>query len=163
MPCRPDSLAFGVLAAMLWREGAIAAWYATHSRPHCRAPHLHQVDIRPIHARHRQFRLLLARTSFHGPPALCLLEPSGLWSRFLSLGFLREMGALSYCLYLIHLCILLLAHAILLYAQPRISDLPGLVVSVLALLISYALAKLTWLYFEHPLVRRGHTYRYSKP
>ena len=29
MPCRFDSLAMGVLAALLWREGKIRIWYAT--------------------------------------------------------------------------------------------------------------------------------------
>jgi peptidoglycan/LPS O-acetylase OafA/YrhL len=32
MPCRADSLAFGVLAALLWRDSAICAWYAAHRR-----------------------------------------------------------------------------------------------------------------------------------
>jgi peptidoglycan/LPS O-acetylase OafA/YrhL len=171
MPCRADSLAFGVLAAMLWREGTISAWYAAHKRLFFIFVVILLAPL-PIFIKWMFVPYTLAMGSFGYSwlallfttlLLLCLLEPTGLWSRFLRLGFLREMGALSYCLYLIHLCILHLAHASLLHAQPRISDLPGLAVSVLALLISYALAKLSWLYFERLLVRRGHSYRYENP
>jgi peptidoglycan/LPS O-acetylase OafA/YrhL len=178
MPCRADSLALGVLAALAWRDRSIPRWYAAHRHLFFLAVILLLVPV----------AILLAPLSFFLKKSLtpytlgmgslgyswfallftallllCLLEPAGLWSRFLRLGFLREFGAISYCLYLIHLGILHLTHALILNARPRIYDLPGFGVTALAFLLSYVLAKLSWIYFEQPLIRRGHSYRYQSP
>ena len=169
MPCRADSLAIGVLAALLWREGKLEAWYAAH---------------------HTQFYVLLAILALAMPfftkwlfspyafwmgfigyswfalffvclLLLGLLEPHGTWSRFLSLAFLREMGRLSYCIYLIHLLILGLCHSLILHKLPSIASIPSAAVTLLAFCITYLLAALSWRYVERPLLRRGHLYRYE--
>jgi peptidoglycan/LPS O-acetylase OafA/YrhL len=178
MPCRADSLAFGVLAALLWRDGSVARWYAAHRRLFFISLAILLFPLAILLAPLSVFlkRPLIPYTLTMGSFGyswfallftalllLCLLEPTGRWSRFLRLPFLREMGALSYCLYLIHLCVLYLTHALILHARPRIYDLPGLALTVFALLLSYVLAKLSWLYFERPLIRRGHSYRYENP
>ena len=169
MPCRADSLAIGVLAALLWREGKLEAWYAAH---------------------HTQFYVLLAILALAIPfftkwlfspyafwmgfigyswfalffvclLLLGLLEPRGTWSRFLSLAFFREMGRLSYCIYLIHLLILGLCHSLILHKLPSIASIPSAAVTLLAFCITYLLAALSWRYVERPLLRRGHLYRYE--
>jgi peptidoglycan/LPS O-acetylase OafA/YrhL len=170
MPCRADSLAFGVLAAILWRDGSIRRWYSSH-------PLLFQTSLAilglaipvfikwmfvPYTLPMGVFGYSWLALFFTGLLLLCLLEPNGLWSSFLRLGFLREMGKLSYCIYLIHLAILHLAHRIILHAPPRIYDLPGATVSFLAFALTYAAAKFSWTVFEHPLVRRGHAFKYHQ-
>ena len=176
MPCRADSLAFGALAALFWRDGSIARWYAAYRRLFFVALLLLLIPVAillaplsiflqksflPYTLAMGSFGYSWFAVLFTALLLLCLLEPAGLWARFLRLGFFRELGAVSYGLYLIHLGILYLAHAIILHARPRIYDLPGLAVTTLALLLSYTLAKLSWVYFEQPLVRRGHSYRYE--
>jgi peptidoglycan/LPS O-acetylase OafA/YrhL len=178
MPCRADSLAFGVLAALFWRDGSVARWYAAHRRLFLISltilliPPLILVaplsvllkrPLTPLSLPMGAFGYSWFALLFTALLLLCLLEPASLWSRFLRLGFLRELGTVSYCLYLIHFCVLYLAHALILRALPRVDDLPGFAVTVFALLLSYALAKLSWLYIERPLVRRGHSYRYKNP
>jgi peptidoglycan/LPS O-acetylase OafA/YrhL len=178
MPCRADSLALGVLAALFWRDGSIARWYAANRRLFFFALVLLLIPVVILLTPVSFFlkKSLLPHTVGMGTLGyscfallftalllLCLLEPAGLWSRFLRLGFLRELGTVSYCLYLIHFGTLYLAHGIILHARPRIYDLPGLGVTAFAFLLSYVLAKLSWIYFEQPLVRRGHSYQYESP
>lgn len=169
MPFRADSLAIGVLAALLWREGKIQEWYVRHRT----ISYLILVTLlAPL--------LLLLKWPF-GPFAfgmgfvgytwlallsaalllLCLLEFDGLWSHFLRWRFLREMGRLSYCIYLIHLLILGLTQAILMRAYPKPSPLLAATAILLAFLQTFVLAELSWRYLEHPLLRRGHAYKYS--
>jgi len=93
--------------------------------------------------------------------ALSLLEPRGLWSRFLQWPFLREMGRLSYCIYLIYMLILGLCHALLLHSRPDIGSVPGALVTLFAFGLTYFPAFLSWRFFEHPLLHRGHAYRYK--
>src|SRR5580704_2162772 len=118
------------------------------------------MDVCSLYAGHGRFRIYVAGHAIHGPAAI---QPVGAWASFLRLGFLREMGKLSYCMYLIHLAILHLSHRIVLHSLPRIYDLPGAAVSLFALFLTYGFAKISWVVFEHPLIRRGHKfiYRYS--
>ena len=44
---------------------------------------------------------------------------------------------------------------------PRVSTPKGLVVSLLAALVTCALATASWILFENPLLRYGHRYKYE--
>jgi peptidoglycan/LPS O-acetylase OafA/YrhL len=168
MPCRADSLAFGVLAAIFWRDGSIRNWYGAHRSGFrislsilvLSVPILIKWLFRPFTLAVGSFGYSWLGLLFTGLLLYCLLEPDGWWSSILRIGFLREMGKLSYCIYLIHLAVLHLSHRILLHAAPRIYDLPGAAVTLLAFVLAYCLAKLSWTFFESPLVRRGHKYVY---
>jgi peptidoglycan/LPS O-acetylase OafA/YrhL len=168
MPCRADSLAFGVLAAVMWREGAIRRWYDCHRRFFfismailgSAVPVFIKWKFDPHTLAMGAFGYTWLALFFTGLLLLCLLEPDGRWSSFLRMVFLREMGKLSYCMYIIHLAILNLSHRILLHSRPRIYDLPGAAVSLLALFLTYSIAKGSWIFFEHPLIRRGHSFTY---
>jgi peptidoglycan/LPS O-acetylase OafA/YrhL len=168
MPCRADSLAIGVLAALLWRQGVIQNWYAAHRT-------MFYVILALLASALPVFtKWLFAPDAFWmaslglswlaflyvGLLLWCLLEPRGLWSRFLQWSFLREMGRLSYCIYLIHLLLLGLCHALLRHQRPSIATFPAASISLLALLLTLLLAKLSWHFFEHPLIHRGHTRKY---
>jgi len=169
MPCRADSLAFGVLAALLWREGKIATWYSAHRM---RFYTLLIILALPIPAFIKwlfsPYSFAMGFLGYSWLAALfscllllALLEPQGMWSRFLDWRFLREMGRLSYCIYLIHFLILGLCHSVILHRSPSIATAAGAAVTLLAFAITYGLAALSWRYFEHPLLRRGHLYQYK--
>jgi peptidoglycan/LPS O-acetylase OafA/YrhL len=74
--------------------------------------------------------------------------------------WLRYLGGISYCVYVVHLAIDEFASEILLGTRPRIYDGKGIAVSVLALGITWMVAAGSWKYFERPLIRRGHRYVY---
>jgi peptidoglycan/LPS O-acetylase OafA/YrhL len=85
---------------------------------------------------------------------------NGWIARIFRIRWLRELGVVSYCVYIIHIVVNVVLHAVLLHKAPRISTAKGAVVTVLAAFMTYALAKLSWLLFEAPLQRRGHTFKY---
>jgi peptidoglycan/LPS O-acetylase OafA/YrhL len=169
MPCRADSLAIGVLAAILWRQGIIQNWYAAHRTAFYVILAVLSSAI-PVFTKWLfapdtfwMASLGLSWLAFFYVDLLlwCLLEPRGLWSRLLQCSFLREMGRLSYCIYLIHLLLLGLCHALLRHQRPSIATLSAASISLLALLLTLLLAKFSWHFFEHPLIHRGHIRKYK--
>jgi len=91
---------------------------------------------------------------------LAVQNRSGWLAGFLRMPLLLELGSVSYCVYLVHLVVNVSLHALLLHHSPQISTPSGVLVTVLAILISYGIAKLSWISFEGPLQRRGHAFRY---
>jgi peptidoglycan/LPS O-acetylase OafA/YrhL len=75
--------------------------------------------------------------------------------------FLGWLGGISYCVYILHDAFNFFAHRILLKAEPQLYNLQGAGVTLLALLLTLAVASLSWRYFEKPLIRRGHTYTFG--
>ena len=74
--------------------------------------------------------------------------------------WLRELGVVSYCVYIIHIVVNVVLHAVLLHKGPRISTAKGAAVTLLAGFVTYGVAKISWLLFEGPLQRRGHAFKY---
>jgi peptidoglycan/LPS O-acetylase OafA/YrhL len=139
MPCCADSLAFGVLAAIYWRDGTVRQWYEMKRRLFLLAlavlaaiPFFIKWMFVPYTLAMGALRFTWLAMLFTGLLLFSLLEPHGAWASFLRLGFLRETGKLSYCMYLIHLAVLHLSHSIVLHSLPRIYDLPGAAVSLFA-------------------------------
>src|SRR4030095_6401889 len=164
IPCRGDALALGMLAAIAWRSSA-KDWLGRR---------LLLLKILSV----ALFAGFLAMIKWMpGPRTACeaalqyswigllctsallivLLDGNGLLARVTRWRFLRNWGRISYCFYLIHLGILGACHWIVFDGLPHIDDLSGLVVTMLAAALSYNIAKLSWKYFERPLVERGHT------
>lgn len=169
MPCRADSLALGMLAVLLWRDERFRAFLSAH-RTH--------------------FFLFLV-TLFAGMVVLwlwfpspfggftatvglswvglfyvivllsALLNPSGLIARFTRLGPLRELGRVSYCVYLIHVAVAYMVFNLIARTTPYLSDFKSLGITLLCAAITYLAAKLSWIFFEGPLVQIGHQTKYA--
>jgi len=91
---------------------------------------------------------------------LITLTSGGPVQRLLCNPLLTELGLLSYCLYMIHLPLVEGIRQILgLYFgyQSHAAHLGSLLIGLPLL---FVLAKLSWKYFEKPLLRRGHAYQY---
>lgn len=168
-PCRADSLAMGMLVALFWHEGKIQTWYAAHRTEFYAIlgllTALVPLSIKWVFSPYAFWMGFLGYSwlalLFSCLLLLSLLAPRGLWSRVLRLSFLRELGRLSYCIYLIHLLVLGLCHALLLHHWPTISTVPGALVTIFAFGLTYVLAFLSWRFIEYPLLRRGHFHRYK--
>ena len=168
MPCRADSLAAGVLAALLWNNPKTRAWVMAHAL-----------------LLYGLFAILFAGVTYiwryHSDPLLPLMQTAGytwlalffavllllvlsrrasLPAALMRLGFLREIGGVSYCIYIIHMAIFLFCHQLLLHTLPVVTDVKAAGVTFLAAFVTYCLAKLSWKYFEQPMVRRGHGFQY---
>lgn len=168
MPCRADALAFGMLVALLWRDQKARFWLSTNTNKLYGA-----------------FGVLLAGIAILGKwfPAndflvqqaigytwialfytivllLSLLHSSGPIARLARMGWLRELGKLSYCIYIIHMAVNFLCFKIP-HATVGVSFPHDLAITLIAVAITYSIAKLSWIFFEHPLLRRGHRYSYA--
>ena len=73
---------------------------------------------------------------------------------------LRQLGTISYCVYLIHFAVLYGFHQLSRHRDPRIDDGVGLALTLLAAFTTCALAAISWRFFEKPLIRRGHRFTY---
>jgi peptidoglycan/LPS O-acetylase OafA/YrhL len=90
---------------------------------------------------------------------LLLISGSAEGARFRS-PVLRFFGVISYGLYLVHQPVAGILHGWLLGSRPDIGTLPQVAVTIGALAASVAIAHLSWTFFESPLVRLGHRWRY---
>jgi len=168
MPCRADSLAVGMLVAFLWHRPQSHKWLEDHRQILYRLfgvfltgvvvlgtywPSSGSIAMQSIGFSWLAifFALLLLLT---------LVNPAGQLASLTSMRCLRELGNVSYCLYIIHQAVNLCCHTILQPAQVSQSDWRVIAVPMVACLVSYSIAKLSFTYFEQPLLRRGHTFKY---
>jgi peptidoglycan/LPS O-acetylase OafA/YrhL len=168
MPCRADALAIGMLVAFLWRKPMSRKWLAGH-RPTLYFslgvfltgvivlttywPSFHSIAMQSVGFSWIDifFALLLLLT---------LINPAGSVAALARIGVLREVGSVSYCLYLIHPVVNLLCRAALQPSHVVQSDWRIIAVPIVACIVSYLIAKLSFIYFEQPLLRYGHTFKY---
>jgi len=170
LPCRADTLALGVLLAIAWRNSAFRAFLD-------RQRHSLQLTLlllflgfcASIPWMVGDISLFRATLGYSWLAALCgcllllvLTQTHGWLASIMRWKPLRSLGTISYCVYLIHLTILLLAHQLILHDPPQFHSLKGIAVTILAAVMTVALAALSWRYFEKPLIRRGHTYAYGE-
>jgi peptidoglycan/LPS O-acetylase OafA/YrhL len=169
MPCRADSLAIGMLAAMLWRMEQFRQWLSVHSRimhaflaalfagvvalwkwsPQSQTWGMESVGFTML-AMFYVVILLLALARREGPIA-----------RLARMAWLRELGRVSYCVYIIHLAVNVICHSLLRRASPATSDWRGAAVTLLAAFVTYGIAWCSWKFLEGPLVRIGHSFTYK--
>jgi peptidoglycan/LPS O-acetylase OafA/YrhL len=90
-----------------------------------------------------------------------LVRPAGLLGWTARMPWLRELGKVSYCMYIIHEAVNLFSHVLLLKGTPQILNRPGALTTVIAAVLTYAIARMSWILFENPLLRYGHRFQYG--
>jgi len=168
MPCRADALAFGILAAVAWRWPVVRA-YLENNRALLQRAVSYMLILLAI------LMWWLARPNgivtytvgytalaffYTSLMLLAISQREGVIAKVMRGKWLRYLGRISYCVYLIHLTVNEWAHRILLSRSPSISDTRGISVTLLALLFTLFIASLSWRYFEKPLIAKGHAYSY---
>jgi len=168
MPCRADALALGMLAAVLWRNAEVRASLITNITKLYGLLGILAAGIGVLWLKAPQsgtrgmqtvgytwlglfyaLLLLLSLSGSGGPIAQCM-----------RIGWLREIGKVSYCIYIIHIVVNVVCHALLLHSSPKITTVKGATVTVLAAFLTYGIAKCSWIMLENPLLRRGHSFKY---
>ena len=168
MPARADALSVGMLAALLWRGDSARAWLSANSRV---LYYFLAVLFLGVAARSSWVSLPLAfgmQSVGYTWMAflyviillLALVEFKGPVARLMRLGWLRELGCVSYCMYIIHATVNGGCHAVLLHAKPSVANWQGAAVTICAALLTYGIAKLSWILVERPLLRLGHAFKY---
>lgn len=169
--CRADALALGVLLAVLWslpeRRARIKAWsrllvpalltltglvWLGQILTDRHVPHTYTITA--------AFGRTATELSCAALLVLVLSRPEAMFSRFLRTPFMREMGKISYCLYLAHWGVLWILTRFLFHTQFGRSLPMDLLLAAVAFAASIGLAKLSLRYIEEPLMRRGHRYSY---
>ncbi|WP_426442457.1 acyltransferase family protein [Bradyrhizobium genosp. P] len=81
--------------------------------------------------------------------------------RFLRSKVLRSLGAISYCLYLVHQPVNGVLHGFVLGGRPDIATTPQILVTCTAMIVSISIAALSWFALEQPLLRLARRKSYS--
>ncbi len=169
MPCRADSLLLGVLGAALLR---IPLWRARLES-------------------NRKLLLGLLALFAGGFGALTIFSPDPYGLVMLTVGltwlslfyltlllsavlfrdtwisaacqsrFLRWLGSIAYGLYLFHGLVLAGVWGLGLRRRPAITATPELLLTIGTLFVAIVLCKLSWTFFERPLVNLGHRFTYE--
>jgi len=168
MPCRADALSLGILAAIAWRWDPFRAFLAKHPAVLPRAViYLGLLVFAEVWWLVRPPNLVTVTIGYTSLAFLyvCLLllvlsQTSSTAAHVTRYAWLRALGGISYCVYLIHMAINSLAHRILLHDEPRIYDWKGVIITGGALVLSISLASLSWKFVEKPLLRRGHRFSF---
>jgi peptidoglycan/LPS O-acetylase OafA/YrhL len=169
MPCRADALLLGVLVAMLLRN---EDWRARIQRSTlffaiAAAILLPGIAFLTLRSSSPNSRLMqsLGYTWLALFYALVLLfavtRPHHLLSRALRLKSLAWLGAIAYGTYLLHEFVLGFLFGLFQSRAPLVTGVSSLLIPALALAVSLVLARLSWFYFENPLVHFGHRFNYS--
>jgi peptidoglycan/LPS O-acetylase OafA/YrhL len=160
LPCRMDSLLFGVAIAYFLRQPG--AWEYLHA-------HRRQLWT-AIEALTCLCVLLMLFRSESSPPVMLVgFDVIGLLfsailvaslveervARCLRVKWLMALGNISYCVYLIHPLVLGMT-----YLALKRYTTSWAMTATLALIFTIVIAKLSWEYFEKPLVRLGHREHY---
>lgn len=88
-------------------------------------------------------------------------DPASVLSSFLRWQPLRALGELAYGIYLNHTLVIWVLFGAIYASWPSIRNLQSLGVGVLALAIIFLVARVSWLYFEKPLMRLGQRTSYK--
>jgi peptidoglycan/LPS O-acetylase OafA/YrhL len=171
-PCRFDALALGVLLAIVWQSEEKRRWI--RERAGRLVPLMAVLTLvgfallylgGPGGSSSHALALALARTAII-LGCLCLLlcvltKPASAFCRFLRSKVMRGFGRISYCLYLVHWGVIWMISQFVLHVGFGESMRRDLISAVSGILISLAIAKLSWRFLEGPLLRRAHArYRY---
>jgi peptidoglycan/LPS O-acetylase OafA/YrhL len=89
-----------------------------------------------------------------------LTDKKGLLAKIFRWSPLRELGKVSYCVYIIHRAVNWAFFRAFMHADPRFDSWRAIGVTSLSFVATVILAELSWRYFENPLIRRGHRYLY---
>lgn len=168
-PGRIDALLFGVVAALLVRNDRAWTLLVKRRRALYVAFAVLCVGMAVLTLSKADSRTLLLTVpgySWVGLFYLCLLlialtRRVKILNRLLRTRVLMGFGTIAYATYLFHLPVLYACFGLIQGDKPRLNNLPDAAIILLALAITLALAKLSWHYFEQPLVRRGHTHLYG--
>jgi len=167
-PCRADALALGVLVAVGWREERLKKWAQSHLKlllgviVMLLGGVIYLAIANPTQYTHTMaiWGFSCVDSFFAGLLILALLAPNGFWARFCRLAFLRDIGIVSYCIYIIHTFINSVCHYLISSSANGVSTFSSFGATLIAAVATWLLAKLSWHYFESPMVRLAHRYRY---
>ncbi|MGH9768819.1 MAG: acyltransferase family protein [Blastocatellia bacterium] len=174
LPMRADALLLGVLAAYALRRDSSRQWVISHSNVLVVALAVLGGGLVLLNAWRQELALSGSKVmttigySWVEVFYACLLllvvtqTKSALAALFRN-GALRWLGEISYGLYLIHIPVLGLCHALAFKKAPVITNSRELLVTLGALVISLLLALISWKFLEQRIIKWGRSCEYQMP
>jgi peptidoglycan/LPS O-acetylase OafA/YrhL len=167
-PSRADDLALGVLVAIAWSTPQVKQWIQRNTRYLYASFYTFAALllillywlVKPVSFVSATFGRTAYGLFFVSLLVVLLANPETRLAGFFRWRPLRELGKISYCVYIIHGAAVWTMFRILQHAEPRFDSWPAVGISVLAFVATIIIAELSWRFFEHPLIRRGHRYSY---
>jgi peptidoglycan/LPS O-acetylase OafA/YrhL len=168
LPCRADALAIGVLMALLWRNQSFRKWLSEHAKTLYVLTAVFlggaiglgvwsaNAFTLPMESVGYSWLALLYALIL----LLALQKPSGPVASLCRIGWLCEIGRISYCIYLIHGAVGWFFHALLHAVEPSPSVWEYAASSCVAAIVVYSVARASWKDIESPLLRRAQAYQY---
>jgi peptidoglycan/LPS O-acetylase OafA/YrhL len=162
-PCRADSLALGVLLAVIWNSEKTREWLRAHAPlsawgmlagssialslgymasanlSHCR---FLDVTVGRSAVELASFSLIV----------YLICRPLSAFGKFLSSEPMRYLGKISYCLYVVHWGVLWMIYRFVLHGGFALRLSVDLTAAAAALLLSLGISAMSWKYLESPLL-----------
>jgi peptidoglycan/LPS O-acetylase OafA/YrhL len=94
---------------------------------------------------------------------IVLADTAGPIARFARIGWLREWGRISYCIYLVHAAVKYFCANLanlMTHSATQITRWRSGAAILFSVAITFGIAKLSWTFFEAPLLQKGHRYKY---
>jgi peptidoglycan/LPS O-acetylase OafA/YrhL len=166
--CRADALSLGVLAAFGWESERFRAAFVKY-RAYVYALLLALfvgfvalAAFSPLQYTMRMYAwgFSLIDVFFALTMLVTILDTGGVIASVCRWSFLGVLGRVSYCLYVIHVFVDLMCHKAVFGQLPRFDSAGTALVSLGAAALSFILALASWRFFEQPLLRRAHAYKY---
>jgi peptidoglycan/LPS O-acetylase OafA/YrhL len=173
LPCRADALLLGVLCAYLVREPRHLARLKRY-RLHLTIALLilgagvcgltglvHGSDSKSFTSLEMVTFGFTWLAMFYGCLLLLVVTGAGgTWPAFFRIRLLQHFGLIAYGMFLMHMAVNSLAHGIILGKEAQIKNFTDAAVTGVGFIVTWVLAVLSWKFFEQPIIRWGHSFRY---
>jgi peptidoglycan/LPS O-acetylase OafA/YrhL len=167
MPCRADALCLGVFCALLVRTPRWSKLLLAHRKSLYVATGFLFLGLVALTFRGYEFSAWMLTIGYSwlglfysGCLLIAITARSGIAQCILCNRLLMRLGVLAYCIYLLHLPLIEASRRLLglhwNYASTAIQLIGGLA----GIVLTIAIAGVSWNLLEKPLLRRGHAYKY---
>jgi peptidoglycan/LPS O-acetylase OafA/YrhL len=167
LPCRWDTLFWGSVAAIVWRDEKLKSVLLSDNGKWLKAVLVCAIWIIPVLMFSKKFTEVPLRMSvgltvigLGSASYILLLVSKNVSGKFLLSKPLMFFGSISYGMYLVHQPVLVLLHGFVLGTRPDVQTLPQILLTLTGIPISVAIAWLSWTLFESKIVRYGHRFKY---
>jgi peptidoglycan/LPS O-acetylase OafA/YrhL len=170
MPCRADALLLGVLGAIALRNSAVRQWFDAHRGVLRMLLVALAVGVGPLTVRwSNPYGGGMATVGFtwlalfYLAVLLCAVLYSDSWvAQMCRWRWLGWLGSIAYGTYLLHEFVRSLLFGLIWSRLPTGMSAAEFGVSVAALICTLALCWASWVFFERPLIERGHAAQYQR-
>lgn len=166
-PCRADSLSCGVLCSLLVRTPRWWKLLLSYRSVLCWVTGFLSLGLIPLTFKGQELSTTMVTFGYSwlaffytGCLLIAITGANATVQRVLCNRGLLQLGVLAYCIYLLHLPLMEASRRLLGLRFAYSSTSTQFVGGLMGVLLTLGIAKLSWVFFEKPLLRRGHAYKY---